>query len=153
MSVEAKLEKQRSTDFETKDWSAAQYILEKYIRKTLETGIPEGADAWNINVPDGLKFPYPERRTVQSRQSYFYFEKPEKRIYSEPCRLRSKKDVDIQSLESDSDNLCHLHGSDCIGYVVEFRYVCERKEIMTVSTSISPEKTGDIRLDKTYFLD
>lgn len=103
VSVEAKLEKQRSTDFETKDWSAAQYILEKYIRKTLETGIPEGADAWNINVPDGLKFPYPERRTVQSRQSYFYFEKPEKRIYSEPCRLRSKKDVDIQSLESDSD--------------------------------------------------
>lgn len=61
------------------------------------------ADAWNINVPNGLQFPYPERRTVLSRQNYFYFVKPEKRNRSQPYRLKSEKIVNIESLERDSD--------------------------------------------------
>lgn len=103
VSVEAELSKQRSEDFGEKNWTAAQEILERYIRKVLEEGMPEGADAWNINVPDGLEFPYPVSRTIQSRQNYFSFVRPEKRTYSEPCRLKSEKLVDMKSLERDSD--------------------------------------------------
>lgn len=101
VSVEADLSRQHSEDFGEMDWSAAQSILERYIRQILEEGMR--ADAWNINVPAGLQFPYPERRTVLSRQNYFYFLKPEKRDYSQPYRLKSEKLVDMESLEKDSD--------------------------------------------------
>ncbi len=113
VSVEADLSRQHSEDFGEMDWSAAQSILERYIRQVLEKGMPGNsnpgersamrADAWNINVPDGLQFPYPERRTVLSRQNYFYFVRPEKRDYSQPYRLKSEKNVDMESLEKDSD--------------------------------------------------
>ena len=103
VSVEAKLEKQRSTDFETKDWSAAQYILEKYIRKTLETGIPEGADAWNINVPDGLKFLIRKDGLCRAGKAIFTLRNRKKGYTASLAGLEVKKDVDIQSLESDSD--------------------------------------------------
>lgn len=134
VSVEADLSRQHSEDFGEMDWSAAQSVLERYIRKALklsderiyEDGNSDKAeckenaseknsseleqreqigmaDAWNINVPAGLQFPYPERRTVLSRQNYFYFVKPEKRDYSRPYRLKSEKLVDMESLEKDSD--------------------------------------------------
>lgn len=113
VSVEADLSRQHSEDFGEMDWSAAQRILERYIRQVLEKGMPGNsnpgeksaarADAWNINVPAGLQFPYPERRTVLSRQNYFYFVKPEKRDYSQPYRLKSEQIVDMESLEKDSD--------------------------------------------------
>lgn len=103
VSVEVDLSKQRSEDFGERNWTAAQEILERYIRKVLEEGMPEKADAWNINVPDGMEDPYPVVRTIQSRQNYFSFIRPEKRTYSEPCRLKSEKIVDMKSLERDSD--------------------------------------------------
>ena len=113
MSVEADISRQHSEDFGKRDWSAAQSILERYIRQVLEKGMSGKsnsdeitivtADAWNINVPDGLQFPYPERRTVLSRQNYFYFVKPEKRNRSQPYRLKSEQIVNIESLERDSD--------------------------------------------------
>ena len=113
VSVEADLSRQHSEDFGKRDWSAAQSILERYIRQVLEKGMSGKsnsdettivtADAWNINVPNGLQFPYPERRTVLSRQNYFYFVKPEKRNRSQPYRLKSEKIVNIESLERDSD--------------------------------------------------
>ena len=113
VSVEADISRQHSEDFGKRDWSAAQSILERYIRQVLEKGMSGKsnsdeitivtADAWNINVPDGLQFPYPERRTVLSRQNYFYFVKPEKRNRSQPYRLKSEQIVNIESLERDSD--------------------------------------------------
>ena len=113
VSVEADLSRQHSEDFGEMDWSAAQSILERYIRQVLEEGMPgksnpgekqaARADAWNINVPAGLPFPYPERKTVLSWQNYFYFMKPEKRDYGQPYRLKSEQIVDMESLEKDSD--------------------------------------------------
>ena len=104
VSVEADLSRQHSEDFGERDWSAAQSILERYIRKVLEQREQvRMIEAWNINVPDGLKYPYLERRTVLSRQNYFSFVKPEKRDYNRPYRLKSEKIVDMENLEIDSD--------------------------------------------------
>lgn len=103
VSVEADLSEQHSEKFDEKNWTAAQEILERYIRKVLEEGMPEGVDAWNINVPDGLEYPYPVVRTIQSRQNYFSFVRPKKRTYGKPYRLKSEKIVDMENLEWNSD--------------------------------------------------
>lgn len=103
VSLSADFDTQRSNEFAENDWEASKAILRKYTQEFLEHGMPKGVDVWNINVPNGIKYPYPSRVTTQSRQNYYYFVHPPKRDYRSPFRLGSELTVEIESLEKDSD--------------------------------------------------
>lgn len=90
VSVSAGLEKQRCNYFEDVKWEAAQIILQAYVKKVLEKKGPKEVDIWNINVPNGIGFPYPYRITSQSRQNYFDFIRPKKRDLKKPYELKSE---------------------------------------------------------------
>lgn len=103
IAVSVEFEKQRSEEIELIDWEPAKSILSKFIKEVLTYGMPEKTDIWNINVPASMQHPYTYRITTQSRQNYFYFSKPEKREFSQPYTLKSKRYVDMDSLEKGSD--------------------------------------------------
>ena len=106
VSLEAELKVQRSEQFGQVDWGAAQWILKKIMKGMLEEGMPRGVDLWNINVPAVTKGICDFRVTRQSRQNYFCFQKGdrrEKEDWSRPYQLPSKREVEIESLEKDSD--------------------------------------------------
>lgn len=108
VSLAADLSIQQSEDYQEMDWSAAQWILKKVIAKVLAEGMPKGVELWNVNVPARMTsaheeplFPY--CLTRQSRQNYFCFQKAQKRDLQKPYRLEAKLEVDMESLEKDSD--------------------------------------------------
>ncbi|MGN1165862.1 MAG: 5'/3'-nucleotidase SurE [Lachnospiraceae bacterium] len=103
VSLSVEFSKQRSEDFEANDWDASKTILQKYIKEVLEEGMPIGTNIWNINVPSSMQKPYLYRVTTQSRQNYYYFEKPQKRNLGAPYRMRASICINKDTLEKDSD--------------------------------------------------
>lgn len=123
VSLETDLSVQKSEDYADTDWRVSQWILKRMIQRVLKESMPRGVDIWNINVPkeaiiyadDMLKkigeweneklteenCPY--RFTRQSRQNYFCFQKGEKRNRNKPYRLPVKLEVNMDTLEKDSD--------------------------------------------------
>ena len=95
--------KHRSEEFDVIDWKPAKTILRQFVEDVLIHGMPKGTDIWNINVPAYIKEPFSYRITVQSRQNYFYFIKPEKRRFDKPYSLKAMQYVDVDSLEKNSD--------------------------------------------------
>ena len=95
--------KHRSEEFDVIDWKPAKTILRQFVEDVLIHGMPKGMDIWNINVPACIKEPFSYRITVQSRQNYFYFIKPEKRRFDKPYSLKAMQYVDVDSLEKNSD--------------------------------------------------
>lgn len=103
ISLEADLSVLHTCQYPEMDWKESAEILRLWTKKTLEEGMPEDVDLWNINVPSSVKSSEKYRITTQSRQSYLHFIQPEKREFSRPYNLGAKLYVDYESLEKDSD--------------------------------------------------
>lgn len=103
VSISADLSVQRLNEFGANDWTAAQTVLRMFAEKVLANGMPDRVGVWNINVPDRTAYPYTYRITSQSTQNYFNFIRPPKRNYREPYKLRSRLEVNTDTLEKDSD--------------------------------------------------
>lgn len=103
ISIAADLSIQRENDLPDEDWHSSIAILRQMIRRVLESGFPDQTDVLNINLPAKADDPEDFRITTLSRQNYFNFLKPGKRDYTKPFQLPSKKLVDINTLERDSD--------------------------------------------------
>ena len=107
VSVAADLSIQRRDDLpeapDTGGWQTAETILRRMTERVLTQGFPAGTDILNINLPADAPDPEDYRITTLSRQNYFNFLKPGKRDYARPFQLPSKKLVDEETLEKDSD--------------------------------------------------
>ena len=107
ISVAADLAIQRRDDLpeapDTGGWQTAETLLRRMTEQVLTQGFPAGTDILNINLPADAPDPGDYRITTLSRQNYFYFLKPGKRDYSRPFQLPSKKLVNEETLEKDSD--------------------------------------------------
>lgn len=103
VSLEAEFEKVCSDNFEQKDWRPAMDMLRRWAVKILDEGMPPNTDVLNINVPSIPDNSKMYRITTQSRQNYFEFIKPGKRLFHKPFRMDSRLYVDEDTLEEDSD--------------------------------------------------
>lgn len=103
VSVEADLSVQRKNDLPEADMETAVQVLRQMTEQVLKMGFPEGTDILNINLPSDASDPDDYRITTLSRQNYFSFLKPGKRDYTRPFQLPSKRLVDKETLEKDSD--------------------------------------------------
>lgn len=103
VSVEADIKVQRSNEFHEMDFTYAANILRIWAKKVLTEGMPSNTEILNINVPSGTENKDEYRITVQSRQNYFEFVKPEKRDLKKAYALKTEIRVDLDTLEKDSD--------------------------------------------------
>jgi len=102
-NLEASVDVQHSSDFGTMEWGAAKHFTRSLAQQILTTGLPGDVAVLNLNVPGDATVATPLRRTVQSRQNYFVFEKPAERSFDDPFRFKTIIEVDPDKLERDSD--------------------------------------------------
>ena len=88
---------------ETVDMRVAAYFLQFFAKRTLEVGLPPGADLLKIDVPQAATPQTPWRWTRVSRQRYFYPVKPHRRRPSDSGPLGFEIRIDLDTLEPDSD--------------------------------------------------
>lgn len=103
ISIESDLEIQRTSNYVKTDWTAAKKILKAVAENVLKKGMPGNVNIYNINVPSNPISSDKFRFTTQSRQNYFEFIKPLKRNFNKPYSLQSKRYVNIEKLEKNSD--------------------------------------------------
>jgi len=85
------------------DMSMAAHFLQLFAGRTLNAGLPRGADLLKIDVPQSATTQTPWRWTRVSRQRYFYPVKPHRRRPTDPGPLGFEIRVDLDTLEPDSD--------------------------------------------------
>lgn len=90
-------------DYQEYPWKTAQAVTRRWTERILREGMPEGVRMFNINVPENATCDTPERMTRQALQTYFVFQKPEKRDFSRPHKIHSKIVIEEEKLEADSD--------------------------------------------------
>jgi 5'-nucleotidase len=90
-------------DYADLDWTYAKSVIRFWAKKVIEEGMPKGAPILNINVPEFSSEPDVFKYTVQSKEDMFLFEKSEKRDFSKPFKLHSKKRDDFKDVERNSD--------------------------------------------------
>jgi 5'-nucleotidase len=88
---------------DTVDMKTAMHFVRFFARRTLEAGLPPGADLLKIDVPQSATPQTPWRWTRISRQRYFYPVKPRRRRPSDPGPMGFEVRVDLETLEPDSD--------------------------------------------------
>ncbi|MDD2980706.1 MAG: 5'/3'-nucleotidase SurE [Hespellia sp.] len=103
VSLEADLSFQRMNEYPDISWDKSKEVLDMWIGKVIREGMPEKTDILNINIPLALEDSRLFRVTVQSRQNYFCFIKPQSRDFSQSFKLNSERKVDMMSLEKNSD--------------------------------------------------
>jgi 5'-nucleotidase len=86
-----------------RDWEPTINVIRRLARSILGHNLPKDVDILNVNVPLGATLGTEIRTTSQSRQSYFSYVKPERRDFSMPFRLPAKIEIDLATLEPDSD--------------------------------------------------
>lgn len=101
ISLEAQIGAQRLEKFEKMDFTDAQKILREWTERILKSGMKQGVDVLNINVPNETMGKW--KWTTQSRQNYFEFLKPGKRDFSKAYELQTIRRIKKDSLEKDSD--------------------------------------------------
>lgn len=102
-SLQADLKIQRLLEYQEADWKTAQHMIRIWTKYVLDKGMQEGVDTLNINVPLESSNPETFRITSQSRQNYFEFIKPDRRMLNQPYELKSELRIDFKHLEPDSD--------------------------------------------------
>jgi 5'-nucleotidase len=100
------IENQHNNEFGYKQWNQCKRIIELFAKRILKDGLPKGISVLNINVPDDATDETPIELTRQTRQNYFFFKKPNKRDFSEKLRLQVYEEIDMETLEKDSDLAC-----------------------------------------------
>lgn len=103
VSIQCDLEIQRTNDYAEADWTTAKKILKAATENVLKKGMPDNVTIYNINIPSKPISSDKFRFTTQSRQNYFEFIKPLKRDFHKPYSLQSRRYVDIEKLEKNSD--------------------------------------------------
>ncbi|MCU1492627.1 MAG: stationary-phase survival protein SurE [Acidimicrobiaceae bacterium] len=87
------------------DWTVASHFTSRLAEQVLDEGLPGDVAVLNLNVPDSATFETPVRVTHQSRQSYYIHRRPSPRDLGEPFALEMIVEMDLESLESESDVL------------------------------------------------
>lgn len=103
VSREAELHLHRSEDYAELDWQIPAYFTRKIAEKILKEGFPTGVDVLNLNIPDGATEATEIRDTIQSRQAYFYYTRPDKRDFSQGFVLSEINSINPATLEPNSD--------------------------------------------------
>ncbi len=104
VSLEAQIGVQRLERLKKMDFTNTQKVLREWTKRILRSGMKKGVDILNINVPnETLNKMDKWKWTVQSRQNYFEFLKPEKRDFSKAYALQTVRKVKKDSLEKNSD--------------------------------------------------
>lgn len=101
ISLETQIGVQRLEKFEKLDFTNAQKVLRECMKRILKSGMKQGVDILNINVPNEATDKW--KWTVQSRQNYFEFLKPKKRDFSQAYELQTVRKVRTDLLEKNSD--------------------------------------------------
>lgn len=102
-NLEASVDVQHSSEFGQMNWDAAKYFTRLLTTQILDSGLPDDTAVLNLNVPSSATAETPIRRTVQSRQNYFVFQKPERRDFDSPFRFKTIIEVEPDKLEADGD--------------------------------------------------
>ena len=103
---ERTIENQHNSEFGEKLWEQSKRVVRSYAQKILEKGLPKGVSLLNINIPDDASDETKIEITRQTRQNYFFFKKPETRDFSKRLRLQVYEEIDMATLERDSDLAC-----------------------------------------------
>ena len=85
------------------DWSGAEFFALKILNGLLRSGWPEGSNVLNVNVPPNADESTEIRSTIDSRQPYFVFHKPNRVAFSSPTKLPVEIEFDASTLERNSD--------------------------------------------------
>ena len=100
------IENQHNSEFGYKQWDQCKRIISVFAQRILKEGLPKGVAVLNINVPDDATDETPIELTRQTRQNYFLFKKPDKRNFTEKLRLQVYEEIDMETLEENSDLAC-----------------------------------------------
>lgn len=103
VSQEVDLALHHATEYNQMNWNAAIHFTRLFAQKALKEGLPPEIGALNVNIPATANLQTPIRKTVQSRQNYFEFTKPEKRDFAKGYRLRVELRINNETLEKNSD--------------------------------------------------
>ena len=85
------------------DWSKAEFFTERLLWQLSRERLPTGISILNVNVPKHAKLDTELRVTIDSRQPYFVFRKPNRVSNDLPVRLPVTVEFDASVLEKNSD--------------------------------------------------
>ncbi len=103
VSLETNLDLRHTSDYDELDWHTAKHFTAVFAEKVLKFNLPYNIGVLNINIPTDATTATKIRKTVQSRQNYCIFVKPETRNFAEKFRFKVAIEVDQATLEPDSD--------------------------------------------------
>jgi len=88
---------------ESVDWAVSQFVCEQFGLAVLDGQLPSDVTVLNINVPRNATRESQIARTVDSRQPFWVFRKPNRTELSNPARLKVETELILETLESQSD--------------------------------------------------
>jgi 5'/3'-nucleotidase len=103
VSIEASLESHTTTNYPSLEFGTAQRLTRRLVRQVLEYGLQGDIALLNVNVPAEATDETEVRVTSQSNQHYYVFERPGRRDFAMPLKLKTVIVVDEDTLEIDSD--------------------------------------------------
>jgi 5'-nucleotidase len=91
ISRPAELHEIQASAYADLDWESAKCAIHYWSEHVLQNGMPFDSPLLNINVPDKPTTPNQYRFTRQGQQDLFIFDTAEKRDFSKPYQLPSRK--------------------------------------------------------------
>lgn len=94
---------QHESDYLVMDWEVSKVALRELAIEVLNNGMPKNVCILNINVPESADSNTEIRITEQGNGNYSSFIKPETRDLGKSFTLKSRLDVDVDSISRNSD--------------------------------------------------
>lgn len=102
-SIPADIELQRSHQYPLVQWEAAKKVVRFWTEKLLDEKEILGTKWFNINMPAVIPPTEEYCYTKQSKQNYFYSQKPQIRDYSKPYELKTVINYEERELDKRDD--------------------------------------------------
>jgi 5'-nucleotidase len=88
---------------DTVNWEPSVHFAARFIQSLLDRGLPTGISILNVNVPYDATETTQIRVTIDSRQPYFVFRKPNRISRAEGAKLPVAVELITETLEPNSD--------------------------------------------------